>query len=530
MDARPRSTTSTPCERTPSLKAAASSTPDGPHVAGHEDLGHGTALVEGEAGEGRADGAARRRRRSGRGRSPDVVGLEDGVEVCHGVGDPSRAAAAPVGRAAPAAARTAAGSGPGGRARRVGGRRHRRADARRIRDQVGQQPGASRTTWTVDRSEFSTSTGTSVEREPVAARPGGTARRRRRSRRPAAAAEQHRGHVGAERLQPALGVAVAGRAAPARVAALIDPPADLAQRRGRRRPWWCRRGGGCPRPRPTRPRPGSSSRATWAGRVGEVGVGEGEGAPARRPASRPAPRRPCPGCAGWTTTGRRRPPRPRRRCRRPSRRRPPRSRARRRRRAGPARRGPARRWPRCARPRGRRGSPATGARSPGAGGRGAASGQRLADRRRPAVRGATLSALPGRRRARDAGCRRRAASGAATRRPGRRPAASSTRRRRRRRAAAAARPRRLRRGRRRRHGRRRRRRPGPTGRRRPAGSARRGRVGADGDQLVEPAPSARARAGTARPSIGGRRASSTSPTRPEDGHGHGARRSSGVRP
>ena len=36
VEPSPRSTTSMPCERTPSANAATMSTPDGPHVAGDE--------------------------------------------------------------------------------------------------------------------------------------------------------------------------------------------------------------------------------------------------------------------------------------------------------------------------------------------------------------------------------------------------------------------------------------------------------------------------------------------------------------
>ena len=75
----PRSTTSTPCERTPSAKAADNSTPGGTHVSSDEHTRR-----TGKAGERRTDAAAHRRIELVGREPPDVVGLEDRVEVAHG--------------------------------------------------------------------------------------------------------------------------------------------------------------------------------------------------------------------------------------------------------------------------------------------------------------------------------------------------------------------------------------------------------------------------------------------------------------
>ena len=77
MEARPRSTTSTPWTVTPSAKAAASSTPDRPHVAGDEDLRHAPSSSSGEAGEGGTDRPAYGGVELVGHGAADVVGLED---------------------------------------------------------------------------------------------------------------------------------------------------------------------------------------------------------------------------------------------------------------------------------------------------------------------------------------------------------------------------------------------------------------------------------------------------------------------
>ena len=112
--------------------------------------------------------------------------------------------------------------------------------------------------------------------------------------------EQRPGDVGAERLEPALGVAVV--AEQHGVGEQVDhPSADLAQPPG---PHERRRLGVAPAADDHVPavldlgeQPDELRR-----RVGEVGVGEGDRPARAPPASRPGPRRPCPGSRACTST------------------------------------------------------------------------------------------------------------------------------------------------------------------------------------------------------------------------------------
>ena len=84
VEARPRSTTSRPWARTPSAKAAASSTPDGRMSRPTSTLPGAADLAGHEHGEGLPDRPGHVGvELVGRG-AADVVGLEDRVEVGHG--------------------------------------------------------------------------------------------------------------------------------------------------------------------------------------------------------------------------------------------------------------------------------------------------------------------------------------------------------------------------------------------------------------------------------------------------------------
>ena len=80
VEPMPRSTTSVPQARAPSAKAAASSVPDGRMSRATTE-----ARLHGEGRERRTDRAAGRGVELVRDGAADVVGLEDRVEVGHGV-------------------------------------------------------------------------------------------------------------------------------------------------------------------------------------------------------------------------------------------------------------------------------------------------------------------------------------------------------------------------------------------------------------------------------------------------------------